>query len=276
MVYDLKKELRVTADSFAKALSFILLVAVCLSFLARHHWIADLFSHFLIQYVIGATVLGVFYALTKKWLMASVMLAILTISLIEISPFAIPTSGRQTDMRISIMQYNRLIYQTRHDDLMEFLKASPADIITLQEAGAGLNKLISTLQDIYPYRIVETRAHAFGMVILSRHKIIHHEVIPLNGPLLDNILIRAEIDVPDLDDPLILYALHTLPPTDGEQWQERNTELVRTADLINKDKNSYIILAGDWNITPYSPFFKDLLKTTGLEYQNTSLYPPMT
>lgn len=276
MSYNLKKELSLSGENLAKALSIILLSAVCLSFLAPYHWLADLFSHFLIQYMIGAVVLGCFYACTRKWIMAAIMLAVLISGAVELYPHNRTADGELLPQHITIMQYNRLVSQTKHDDLRDYLQSAAVDVVILQEASAGLNSVLSKLSHKYPYRIVQTRGHAFGMVILSRYKIGHYEFIPLNGELLNNFIIRAEIYIPHHTESLVLYALHALPPMESIAWQERNDELARTAALVHEDNSRFIIMAGDWNITPYSPFFKDVLKVTELNHTNTGFYPPVS
>ncbi|QQG35910.1 MAG: endonuclease/exonuclease/phosphatase family protein [Micavibrio aeruginosavorus] len=272
---NLKKTLRDTAEGLANILSAILLLAVGLSFLARVHWLADIFSHFLIQYIIGAVVLGSFYAMIRTWPMAGLMALILFVSLHEIRRPVTPSSN--VVPAISVMQYNRLIAQTNHDVLIEFItKTHPADIIVIQEAGAEMGKVIDHVKDIYPYYINETRSHAFGMVILTRYPITDRKFIPLPGPILDNFLLRASIDIPGSEENLVLYALHAVPPTDNIPWAQRNSELQRASTYVAQDNSPYIIMAGDWNITPYSPFFQDFLTATRLNYQETQLYPPVT
>ena len=35
-------------------------------------------------------------------------------------------------------------------------------------------------------------------------------------------------------------------------------------------------MAGDWNITPYSPYFDELKKRSGLKYEITTIFPAHT
>lgn len=193
MKYDLKKELKLTADSLLGFAAAILLIAVTLSFLARFHWLTDLFSHFLAQYVIGAIVLGLYYTLTRQMRMALVMITVMIICLTETYLVRTHMPPAQATQVVSIMQYNRLIYQTKHDDLAAYLREKKPDIVILQEAGAGYDRFLHDMAEIYPYQINETRAHAFGMVILSRHNIRRHELINLSGDFVDNFVIRLEI-----------------------------------------------------------------------------------
>lgn len=276
MTYNLQKELKQTADSLANGLSFILITSVTLSFLARLHWLADFFSHFLIQYLIGAVILGLYYTITRNSRMIIPMCVILALGAIEINLMQTDNHKTKSDWSVSVMQYNRLIYQTEHDDLSQFLRDYKPDIVVLQEAGFGYDKLGSDVKDIYPYQVSHTRTHAFGMMILSHYPIQKQNITPLEGEIVNNFVIRLEIKTEILDQPLVLYALHALPPVGNATWNNRNAELQKTAQLIKNDTYDYVVMMGDWNITPYSPFFKDLLKTSGLQYQNASLYPPMT
>ena len=146
------------------------------------------------------------------------------------------------------------------------------DVVVLQEASTQTVFLAEALERVYPYQIHEPRDHAFGMVVLSRYQVLEQEVIPLHGPMFDSIAIRMAIDFPNSKEPFIIYALHAVPPVTNSYFAQRNFELHETAKIISEDTGRQIALIGDLNLTPYSPYFSNLLKTSGLKFQSTGLF----
>lgn len=261
----------------AQTLAGILIFAVIMSFFARWHWMTDIFSHFVLQYLIGAVILGAAFAALRQWKMLAVMAAIMVISLIELSPQLYrPTKPQITEKQFTILQYNRLFVERSHDDLMALLQSTSADVAVLQEASASLAAMSATLKDIYPYQIHADRPHPFGMVILSKYKFENMESIPILEQPYANFGIRASITNPHSAEPIILYALHAVPPVGAALWRQRNLELDILAQRIAADDSPYIIFSGDWNVTSYSPFFTKLLKKTKLKDSFPGILPPPT
>ncbi|MCO1498264.1 hypothetical protein, partial [Limosilactobacillus reuteri] len=65
--------------------------------------------------------------------------------------------------------------------------------------------------------------------------------------------------------PVEVYAVHLASPPRPSRAAQRNTQLRRLADRIAAaDPALPRIVAGDLNITPYSPYFGDLLRDAGL------------
>jgi endonuclease/exonuclease/phosphatase (EEP) superfamily protein YafD len=265
------KEFRLTIFALAVPLAIILVIANIFSLLARFHWFADLHSHFVHQYIIGAFALGLLFSLYKKWKMVALMALVAVINLAELRPYVYDPTSYNT-VEIKVLHYNRLYMQFRHDDLKDLLVKTAPDIVILQEANASLAKMGLGISDLYPYQIREPDNGSFGMILLSRHPFSETKKQILEGPVFKNFYLRASIQIPGIKDPLAFYALHTLPPMGQEDWQQRNFELEQTARAIAEEKSPNIILAGDWNISPFSPFFRDLLSTSGLK----SRFPGLT
>lgn len=264
ITYTPTKEFKLTIYALARSLSGTLIAANVFALLARFHWLADLFSHFVHQYIIGAFALGVLFCFYKKWKLVALMALIAILNLAELRPhFSSPPSGQA--IAVKIMQYNRLYMQFTHDDLKDFLLKNAPDIVILQEANASLAKMTLGISDIYPYQIREPDNGAFGMIVMSRHLLSEAKKESLAGPVFKNFYLRANVQIPGIKDPLTLYALHTLPPMAQDEWRQRNFELEQTAQAIAAEKNANIIFAGDWNITPFSPFYRDIISVTGLK-----------
>lgn len=235
-----------TILGIALSLAATLVAANLASLMARSSWITDLFSHFAFQYFIGAIILGIVFALLRQWVLLALMLVIMT--------------------------YNRLFLQFKHDDLKAFLLEKQPDIVLLQEANARLLRMAKDLSATYPHMVDVARNDAFGAILLSKYPLSDAKSITIPSDIFENYYIRATIHYPGIR-PIVFYAMHTIPPVNDEEWKQRNAELKTIGQTIAAEKDSVILFAGDWNISPYSPFFHDLLKESGLSNRMSKQSP---
>jgi endonuclease/exonuclease/phosphatase (EEP) superfamily protein YafD len=143
--------------------------------------------------------------------------------------------------------------------------------VIFQEAQDGLMKDIETIRDIYPYGINEPRTNAFGTIVLSKFPVKDARTLQTEKFAFDNIIINFVFEMKGQD--ISVYTLHPPPPTSNLLLKQRTNDLALASDFIEQDKNENIIMTGDWNLSPYSPYFADVLQSTGIKYQYTSLLP---
>lgn len=255
----------------ATALLAMLVIAFSLSFFAPYSWFFDQFSHFKIQYVIGGLFIGVWMVVVKKWGRAALSFLICAVCVFQISqaydfiPHQSEVFGSDT---FKIMHYNRRYTINAHLDLVDFIREESPDVAVIQEARVSHLNDLSAINDKYPYRIEEPRQNAFGMIVLSKHPFETKKVTDFDRIVLDNIQIHVLINLPNAQK-ISLYAIHPPPPMNALLQKQRNTELELTAQDVSTDNTKNIIMLGDWNMTPFSPHFTDLLNKTGLKNQVT-------
>ncbi len=265
------------------SLVWILSVSFLLSFFAKLFWVFDYFSHFMMQYFVGGIILCALLLVIRQYKYAVLALCIALLSFVESrrvlqDPFQF-FSPLQTESMIEgalfkIVQYNHNFGKQDFRDVEAWLKrnVSNYDVVVFQEASDQTVKLLQSLKDIYPYQIHESRNHPFGMAIISKNQIIDHDVIPLGKSVFNNFALRFSINLPDQEEPLVLYALHAVPPVGSFYFQQRNFEILELAHKIKEDSSNFIAFVGDWNITPYSPYFSELKEISGLKYQAFGLF----
>ncbi len=228
-------------DSFNNWIRLFCILLVCayvLSLGAAYLWVFDLFRHFMVQYAMLALLFGALAAARKLWPYAALMLALTGICGYEV--------------------VSRL-------DTVPFQAAEALE-------GANLLKVV-----------VYNRHHSLtehqAMVAASKHKFKlkwipkSHLVQGLDA--VPNFIMRANIQPEGSATPVSFYALHAPPPMRPITFAQRNAELAHVAALINqqnKKPTDNVILLGDWNITPYSPFFEQLLTDTRMKNQTTTPY----
>jgi len=150
-----------------------------------------------------------------------------------------------------------------NDDLTKLnseIKGIDPDILLLLEVTpVHFNQLQSLIQ-IYPYH-TEKRSFGgpdIGFVFLSKFPILDSSVTQLSA--VCNFVLEARIEINE--KPVIFYGVHARRPDLGN-YIERKNQFLWLARHI-KNQSLPVIVAGDFNATPYSPIFRELVDTTGL------------
>lgn len=254
-----------------------LLIAAA-GFFGRHNSYADLTAHFSIYYFLLFVVLTLIFISATKWVW--VMTAVLGIVL-SIIPPTLAYSPRlitpqSAGPELTFLQFNVNYANPTPEKVLAWITSlttqtdkgtsSPApDIILLQELSPYMANALAPLLDkrntIYPYKIVLPRPGAFGMALLSRYPFHDHQRASFSASAPEHTW--ATVTLPD-GQTFRLYETHTLPPISPEYSSVRNNELMQLADIISADSEMHKVFLGDFNITPYSAWFRDTESRSGL------------
>lgn len=252
-----------------KDLLVALTICVVISQFGRLIFLTDLTTHFRVQYALGSIIIGAVFVYFKHWKKAALCLVLLGVSVANIATSPLPVALEQRAAgapQFKITQYNKLKSNDRYDEIEAALRNNASDLVVLQEATPRAEALSTALKDVFPHQIIATENHAFGMIIMSKHPFNNKEYHVVRGIKLNNIVLQASIRPDGFAKDIIVYALHAVPPMTQEYWLQRNLELTEVADFVLKKNSPHTILIGDWNVSPYSPFFSKLLKKTNLSY----------
>ena len=261
-------------DSYkgATSLALLLCVAYAFSFAASYFWFFDILRHFVFQYLIGALILGVYFIFARKKYAAFVMMIVICCAIFEIysvTSKATPPPKRENTIKVAV--YNKLYFAQNQKQLMHWIAGENPDIIIIQEADPDALKVLKQNQD-YPYILERILPNPFGFILVSKYPITNPTIGETERHVINNIYGHAHITI---NNKIVtsVYAAHPVPPVSHEHTAQRNSDLDFIINLIQNDQNKNIIVAGDFNITPYSPQFKKLLKKTNLLNQYTSVLP---
>ncbi len=250
--------------------------------MARYNFIFDLFSHFVLQYVLGGVILTGCLLGLRSWKFAAFAFLVTVANIgelyrhIDFSWDAHPSSILAP---VTVVQYNRHLVPTDQHVLKQWLtdNADKFDVVVLQEANDSVAAIANELGSLYPYQIQEPRSsHAFGMVILSRLPFEEMEKINFPTQRFVNFAVKLVIRPQQFKEPITIYVLHAIPPMGVPEQAQRNFELKTVSELAGKDTSRYRLMIGDWNITSYSPFFTDAINASKLRKQETGLLPEPT
>ena len=166
-------------------------------------------------------------------------------------------------MRLRLVSLNVHTENQRSDLVLEFLQDADADIILLMEVNEAWMNALQSLRTNYPQVIAKPREDNFGIALFSRLPLTNSEVIELGKAEVPSIATTISVG----GQPVFLLGTHPLPPGSAEYARLRNEQLQEIAALIRR-KSMAAIVVGDLNCTPWSPYFTDLLRDSGLK--NTS------
>ncbi|MBK9561664.1 MAG: hypothetical protein IPO54_00745 [Micavibrio sp.] len=266
--------------SWVSNLAWFLIISFGFSLLARFHWAFDLFSHFTIQYIVGGFALGILLLLMHQYWLAGLCVLVMISSVIETrwlmqDPLLFTRPAAETNF--TVMHYNKF-FTNESSRIQEWLNvnATDIDVLIVQESGHDNIEFLKQLKDIFPNQFPQHQSESFNDIsVLSRHPFQITSI-----PLVDSSDVswftsaatRIEISKPGVPS-VVIYSFHTAVPMGGKFSTHRNGTLKGLAAAVANEKSDYVIASGDWNITPYSPYFSDFLKTSGLNYQNYRLLP---
>ena len=229
-------------------------------------WIADLFAHFRYHYALAALLLAL-AALALGRQVASLA----AVSLIATQIWAVAAPPRTPvhepsalHQPLRVMSINVLVTNRRHDDVVAAVERERPDILSLQEVSRGWNPAVERLAVHLPHVApADWRTQPSDSILLSRFPISESRVVVPPGQYWAYAHVEATLQVNGT--PIRVFAVH--PPYPMAAWltATRQIHLDYYARVSAATDIPHLIV-GDFNITPYSPRFRALLRDGGLRY----------
>ena len=166
------------------------------------------------------------------------------------------SNPRCTSLRVG--SFNLLSKSTSYESVRSEIQRQRLDVVLFQELTPKWNSELQKILIDYPDKIVAERLDDFGIGIYSRlpatEKAIVHLVPGDSG--------MAVITIEHCGKQISIGNLHTLPPASPRQWQIRNNQLMKAADIAKADKQW--IMMGDFNLTPFSNIYRQFKQVSEL------------
>lgn len=253
-----------TKDVFLKtvwlsALSLFLFTII--GFCGKVWWIFELFSHFRVQYFVLLSFMLLIFLFNRHKLKVLLITIFVLVNLCLILPLYhnIPPSHAQNKKTYRLISYNVHHDNDNYKETITFIKQTQPDIVLLVEPDKEWIDKLSELKAIFPFFIEEPLENSFGIALYSRLPLINTHIRYI---VLANLpSIAAEVYLHN--KVITIIGTHTLPPISTSFASIRNQQLKDLA-LIASTSNKPFILAGDLNITSWSPYFQDLIKESRL------------
>jgi endonuclease/exonuclease/phosphatase (EEP) superfamily protein YafD len=214
-------------------------------------WILDLFAHFRWQYLlISAVVLAVALWRRARWIIAAAGLTLL-LNAVLIGRLAWAEQGdggsQAADGDLTVVALNVQRVNSRHQDVLAYLRAVDADVIVLLEVDPQWLQALQPLQESHPHLLAQPRNDNFGIALFSRIALAD-----AGTPVL------GEAGIPSITATLrhagrelVLIGTHPPPPVGGRLAGLRDRQLRALAARVAAESRP-VVLVGDLNATPWS------------------------
>lgn len=211
-------------------------------------------SHFRFGWIVLLPLLAAFFLKRGRRLPAIACGILLAGSVLTILPYWIPPAKPARGSGIKFIAWNLLWENLRKDEALPWLLEQNADVLVLTECTDGWRARLEKLSAEYPHRITSGRDGAEGMWVLSRH--------PLDAPDPAGLAaakpwISTVMHAPQ--GPVRILGMHPRTPRSGHRFDERNGQYVKAA-AISAGSDIPVVILGDLNCTPFSPWFGRLLR----------------
>lgn len=234
-------------------------LATLAGFFGGTWWVLDLLAGFRHQLAAGLILCTMVAAIArwKKTAVAIGLLALVNLSLVA-PLFLGPSRPESGDLRV--LSFNILASNRQFDEVVEFIRASDANVVVLHEVTRRweeeIEEAAATFDD-WPYEITEARARGdlFGsMVLVEPGAEVESFGFGLTDPRAIEVL---------LPDGVALLAIHPLSPS-SEFRAEQNDRQLQFATDWAAERQGPTIVVGDFNATPWSYSFRRLMASTDL------------
>jgi endonuclease/exonuclease/phosphatase (EEP) superfamily protein YafD len=239
---------------------FVGLVAVLLSFCSffgAYSPAIDLFSHFRWQYVWFFTLLAVvaagFHQLkyaTTFTVAASVNAALLAILWCPVSANHLVSGTHE----LRLLDMNLFCENRQYERVAREIEKYNPDVIVVEELTPEMFHLMQPALKAYPYRVCSMRTDEYGIGIISKYQLSNSNANVLSLPR--SYLISSQVHVGQSS--VTVAGIHVLPETSAFS-ADTDTTILAGLKKFAGDNASRLILVGDFNATPFSALFHQLL-----------------
>ncbi len=255
-----------------KILTVLLLIATVLSALGTFHWVAELFSHFRPYYALLGLLCCVALLLLQawRWMALALLLAlwnaypVAQLWLQGSASAAASAKTAKTTKQLTVFHFNVGRLHEQPSRVTSYLQkhAKAIDVVVLLEARTDFDTALDEIRELYPHQIRHLEDTPFGIALLSKHAFAVDMISFIPNERYPHI--EASIKLPDRAAPLAFYAVHAPPPISADLAAARNAKLDYLARETAAKAKSTPIVVGDFNLTPWSPYFHRFISTSKL------------
>jgi endonuclease/exonuclease/phosphatase (EEP) superfamily protein YafD len=250
-----------------KILAFLLVVLIgCLTLLSiinlwAWHFLFELASHFKLQYLFFSLFLLAFLAFFKQKNLLLIALFCISIQLADIGAWYFPQNKAEIETagKLQLLSLNINVQNQSYSQVTSLVRKEKPDLAIFMEIDEIWVKKFKSFVDILPYAYTKPNPYNLGIAVYSKQPLKNVSFnlfgTPNNPSILGKLTINGQV--------ISLIATHPLPPARLDYFHLRNKQL----DEINKYVKSLktpVIMAGDLNITMWSPYYKRFEQKTGL------------
>ena len=185
------------------------------------------------------------------WKYLALFVVVLAINAFLIWPYVAGSHVFRTSNQVRVLTQNVLTSNRQFQLMVDLIELEDPDVVILLEVDQGWMDGLKSIHTTYPHRKHMVHSGNFGIAIFSKE--------PWNDCRIE---LGSSSRIPSIIadyDRFQLIGVHPVPPVSAAAAASRNQQLMEVAKFRDPDKLS--ILAGDFNLTPWSPWFQKILDT---------------
>jgi endonuclease/exonuclease/phosphatase (EEP) superfamily protein YafD len=239
--------------------TFATWVALIAGMLGQYGWLLDLLAHFRVHYVAAFAALACAALLQRTKIVALAAAAGLVVAGAPLAAYVMPiaesTAAHPASLRLVSLNIR---YRTSDlEYIASYLEDAKADVLVLQEVTRSQAQQLDQMLASYPHRMVDPDWR--GAAVYSRWPLTTAEWTPL-APLASR---GAYVELDWGGERIALLGVHLHWPLSPREARIRDRQLEQLAAFAAA-ATLPLIVAGDFNLTPWSPHFRRTLATSGL------------
>lgn len=230
----------------------------------------ELLTHFRVQYFFAALIItGILLILKQKRIIKNkaiifIAVAIVSLNFAEILPWYLPNSQKLSSNetpQIKIESFNVNVENKEYSAAINVVRKDKPDVaLFIEIQDTWYNNLKTGLKDIFPYSF---RSPGGGLAVFSRIPLEDARGVNLDEAghhLVTNLKVNGKT--------IHFIGTHPMVPVKPWTFHRRNRQLAALEKYINQQQKP-VIVAGDFNLSPWSPYYRKFIKKTNLH--NTRL-----
>jgi endonuclease/exonuclease/phosphatase (EEP) superfamily protein YafD len=223
----------------------------------------ELFSNFRVYYLLASLLLVVVVGQLKRTsqLAQLVVFGVLVFNIVWILPWYLPhpqqTSASDTQRMLRVLTFNINTENDHWDEIAEAVNRLNPDIAAIIETTAQAETALAQRLPKLPHTY---RTTSVGMTIFSRLPLI----TPRTQVFPHGVVLVTQIQGGPAGEPVELVVTHPIVPIRPRQFQQRNLLLAELTEYLRQNPQPSRIVLGDFNLTPWSPYYIDWFKNTKL------------
>jgi endonuclease/exonuclease/phosphatase (EEP) superfamily protein YafD len=253
---------RISLSGLLTAAGALACFATLAGFAGQWWWFFDLAAHFRVQYALalGLGSLALLAWRQPRWAMVFAGFALINAAVLAPRFLSSVEAVAGTDSPTFRALLANVHSENRdHGRIRQVIAEANPDVIVLLEVTPWLIGQLADLAERYPHRIAEPREDNFGIALFSRLPLRNAAVISLGSAGLPSLTAELEAD----GRWFTLLSTHPPPPIGAAMTEDRNAQLADLARLARQTRQPLLAL-GDFNLSPWSPWFTQLLTDSGL------------
>ena len=255
--------------SFAIA-TICLILCACVTALAvlaslyGWSWSLEILSHFQAQYfmvAIALAIIALFFRESRFFLATVFLCAVLSAQLVPWYSLGPLTNNSPTEAaNYKVISANLWVHNTNPERVLKFVREEQPDLAVFMEINSAMEQQLETLNDILPYSSSRLTPYRLGTAIYSKTPLSNVQLQMFDTRSASNMTASVEAG----GQTISVVAIHPFPPVSSELFLDRNRAFSAVGDYIKSQSNP-VILAGDFNTTMWSPYYRRLARITGLK-----------